>query len=218
MTLCIWKTRTLHSARSGHASTAERESWSHVLVSAPPEKPRTLFESEVERRSMLRLEAGTLEAGRVLGGKEARLGGRGLKKQKGQGRGAQTVRECRPVRARCETLGRQRRWPSTTARSAQLVGGVWFEARRGNQNQVIRRIRPYTANQLRVIPGAGVAVPIQTDDSIISHTSLALESKPPSSLYISISHYLSIHYISNHNISHILNLRLSSLILVHVYN
>lgn len=44
MTLCIWETRTLHSARSGHASTAERGSRSDVLVSQPPEKPWTVFE------------------------------------------------------------------------------------------------------------------------------------------------------------------------------
>ena len=111
MTLCIWKTRTLHSARSGHASTAERESWRYVLVSAPPEKPRTLFESELERRSILGLGE-HWNTGRWTGvgrkGGQAK-GGCGLKKQKGQGRGAQTVRDWGRVRARCETLGRQRR-------------------------------------------------------------------------------------------------------------
>ena len=46
MSLCIWETRTLHSACSGHASTAERESWSDVLVSWSPKKPWALFELE----------------------------------------------------------------------------------------------------------------------------------------------------------------------------
>jgi hypothetical protein len=145
MTLCIWETRTLHSARSGHASTAERESWSDELVSQPPEKPWTLF--ELERSSILSASAGRKE--RVLAW---------MWSEKAQGRRAQTVRVlctrgARPGAvsggggARAERRARLR--CSDSKRS---------EARQSESNIRNRGSRSYTAIELRVIPWAGIAV------------------------------------------------------------